>query len=590
MDQVAQVREKIDIVSLISEYLPLKKMGRNFTTVCPFHTEKSPSFVVSPERQIWHCFGCGKGGDCFTFLMDYENLEFIEALRILGKKAGVEIKKLENYQGASKKEKIYKLNNLAAEYYHYILTSHNAGKEALSYLVNERGLNKKLIDTYNLGFAPGGESLTKYLLVKKKYPKGDLFEAGLVGGNQNRVYDFFRNRIVFPLADHRGNIVGFSARVYGKSAEQPKYLNSRETFAYHKGGMFFGLDRAWEAIKRAENAVIMEGELDVISSFKEGIDNAIAIKGTALTPEQALLISRFTPKITLCLDQDEAGFMATKRSLPVLEERGLTVTVAVLTGGKDPDSAIKENPAQFKKDLKNDIPVYDFILSRLLSEYDKESPIGKKKITEEILPSIANISNEVVKEHYLKKLGESIDTSFETLQKEIDKNQKVKKDDSKIIQKDKKDRREVLEEYLLGLLIQNKKPKFPTIKAEEILKGYRFLNASYGSIFKAITEYLNINENFENKQFMNKLDSSLIKIYDMLYILPVPAFEDDLLFEKEIERASLELKVIYLKERIRNIGKKLKEENLSSSEEEDALKEEFNKMTAMLSQAAAPFS
>lgn len=589
MDQVAQIREKIDIVSLISEYIPLKKMGRNFTTVCPFHNEKSPSFVVSPERQIWHCFGCGKGGDCFTFLMEYENLEFVEALRILGKKTGVEIKKLENYQGASKKEKIYKINNLAAEYYHYILTSHKAGEEALRYLIKDRGLNRKLIDSFNLGFAPGGESLTKYLLVKKKYPRGDLYEAGIVAGGGARTYDFFRNRIIFPLADHRGNVVGFSARVYGSSQEQPKYLNSRETFAYHKGSMFFGLDRAWESIKKAENAIIMEGELDVISSFKEGIENAIAIKGTALTAEQALLISRFTPKITLCLDQDEAGFNATKRSLPVLEERGLTVSVAVLSGGKDPDAAIKDNPNEFKKDLKNDIPVYDFILDRLLNEYDKKSPMGKKKISDEILPLIAIISNEVVKEHYLKKLGENIDTSFETLQREIEKNQKVKKEETRIVKKDKRERREVLEEYLLGLLVQNKKPKFPAIKAQENLDGYKFINASYGFIFKQLCEFLKVNENLDT-QFQKSLDQNLLKTYNMLYILPIPGITEEDLFEKEIEKTSLELKITYLKERIREIGKKLKNENLNSSKEEEKLKEEFSKVASLLSQATAPFS
>jgi DNA primase len=590
MDQVAQIREKIDIVSLISEYIPLKKMGRNFTTVCPFHNEKSPSFVVSPERQIWHCFGCGKGGDAFTFLMEYESLEFVEALRILGKKAGVEIKKLENYQGASQKEKIYRLNNLAAEYYHYILTKHTAGKEALDYLKNERGLSDKLIDTYNLGFAPGGESLSKYLILKKKFPKGDLYEAGLIAGSGNRVFDFFRNRIVFPLADQRGNIVGFSARVYGKSQEQPKYLNSRETFVYHKGSMFFGLDKAWESIKKYENAIIMEGELDVISSFKEGIDNAVAIKGTALTTEQALLISRFTPKITLCLDQDEAGFMATKRSLPVLEERGLLVTVARLSGGKDPDSAIKENSDQFKKDLKEDIPVYDFILERLISENDKQNPIGKKKITDEMLPLIGNISNEVVKEHYLKKLGDSINTSIESLQKEIDKKVKTKKEDNKIIQRDKRERREILEEYLLGLLVQSRKPKFLVIKVEELLEGYKFLNSSYGFIFKAMVEYLNINETLEDKKFLSKLDSGQIKIYDTLFILPIPSFEEEDSYEKELERTGIELKVMFLKERIREIGRKLKEEKISSSEEEEKLKHEFNKMTTLLASASAPFS
>src|SRR3989344_2635803 len=204
MDQASEVREKIDIVSLISEYLPLKKMGRNFTTVCPFHNESTPSFVVSPERQIWHCFGCQKGGDVFTFLMEYESLEFIEALRILAKKVGVTLKTTGSSFDSSRKEGIYSLNNLSAEYYNYVLTKHSAGKKALEYLIKERGLSEKLIKTFNIGFSPsGGEDLSRFLISKKKYSNLSLVEAGLGIQKGARVIDFFRGRIIFPLIDHR---------------------------------------------------------------------------------------------------------------------------------------------------------------------------------------------------------------------------------------------------------------------------------------------------------------------------------------------------------------------------------------------------
>ena len=196
MDQASQVREKIDIVALISEYITLKKMGRNFTAVCPFHQENTPSFVVSPERQIWHCFGCGKGGDAFTFLMEYENLEFIEALRILAKKVGVTLKTTGSSYSAGKKDAIYQLNNLAAEYYNYVLTRHNVGKAALTYLTEKRGLNEKLIKTFNIGYSPiNGEDLTKFLIGKKKFTQQALLEAGLSFQKGSRAFDFFRGRI-----------------------------------------------------------------------------------------------------------------------------------------------------------------------------------------------------------------------------------------------------------------------------------------------------------------------------------------------------------------------------------------------------------
>ncbi|MEX2012831.1 MAG: DNA primase, partial [Candidatus Levyibacteriota bacterium] len=333
MDDVSRVREKIDIVSFISEYIPLKKAGRNFKAPCPFHNEKSPSFVVSPERQIWHCFGCGKGGDVFTFLMEYDNMEFVEALRTLAKKAGIPLAEGGFDSGvSSKKEKIYQINKLTLDFYQYLLTKHNVGKIALEYLLKERKLTPAIMNTFSLGFSPKvGNALCNYLINKKKYKREDLIEAGLATYQNSRLVDFFRGRIMFPLFDHRDNVVGFAARVLKtQNIEGSKYINSRETLVYHKGELFFGLNIAKEEIKREQQAIVVEGELDAISCFMQGVKNVVAIKGTALTEKQAVLIGRFSPKVTLCLDMDSAGFEATKRSLPILEKAGLTTTVIVL--------------------------------------------------------------------------------------------------------------------------------------------------------------------------------------------------------------------------------------------------------------------
>ncbi len=580
MDQASQVREKIDIVALISEYITLKKMGRNFTAVCPFHQENTPSFVVSPERQIWHCFGCGKGGDAFTFLMEYENLEFIEALRILAKKVGITLKTTGSSYSASKKDAIYQLNNLAAEYYNYVLTNHNVGKAALEYLIGKRGLNEKLIKTFNIGYSPiNGEDLTKFLIGKKKFTQQALLEAGLSFQKGPRAFDFFRGRIMFPLSDHRGNIVGFSGRNMSEEDFGPKYINTRDTLVYHKGSMFFGLNIAKDEIKKVGSAIVMEGEFDVISAYKEGIGNAVALKGTALTEDQALLLSRFAPKVALCFDSDDAGISAMKRSIPVLERRGLTITVITLSG-KDPDEEIKSNPLVFKKAIKNDREIYDFLISKLVGENDLSTGIGKKKVTDEILPLISLIQNEVVKEHYLKKLSESIDTSQDALEKQIER--KGTKEEKDVADKTLKgDRRQMLEEYLLSLIIQAVTPSEMLTTAHDVLTQYNFSLPGVGKIFAKLVLAYQKNEKFDLKNVSIVLTQELLPTFDKCFLVPLPKFENEEKYKEEIIKVSKDLRIFYLKDKISEISVKLKKEN--KDEEVENLRKQISEITTQLS-------
>lgn len=558
MDDVANVREKIDIASLISEYVPLKKAGRNFKAACPFHNEKTPSFVVSPERQIWHCFGCGKGGDCYTFLMDYENLEFLEALRILAKKAGIELSETDFVKkDTSKKEKIYSVNKISSDFYHYILTKHNAGKKALEYLTKVRKIDPRLIETFLIGFSPiQGDILSKYLIEKKKYKTQDLIEAGLSFTRPGRIVDFFRGRLMFPLFDHRDNIVAFSGRVLQDDAAQSKYVNTRDTLVYHKGSMFFGLNLAKEEIKQKERAIIVEGEFDVISCYSAGIKNVIAIKGTALTENQVILISRFSQKVTLCLDRDEAGFEAIKRSLEALEKKGLTTTVVDLGEYKDPDEAIKKDPVFFKKAVSHDIGVYDFLISSFLKKYNKETGEGKKKITQNLLPFISKIDNEIIKEHYLKTLAKELDSSLETLQKEMKKVGKKEPDNLSFAgaKKDKRGRKEILEEYLLSLILQSESIEDHFKLSSEALSDYEFELPSYEKIFENLKSYFINNPNFSIKLFAKALPKETIALFDTRYILPLPKFEEQDKYTQEIEKVVKELKVLDLKNKIKVIA------------------------------------
>ncbi|HVF68959.1 MAG TPA: DNA primase, partial [Xanthomonadales bacterium] len=518
MDQVAQIREKIDIVSLLSEYMTLKKAGRNFKALCPFHSEKTPSFVISPERQIWHCFGgCNKGGDVYQFLMEYEKLEFPEALRILAKRAGIELASRDFNSGeASKKERLYQINSLAKEYYHYVLTKHKAGEKARKYLSN-RGVTPKIIETFSLGFSPPtGNALSKYLIDKKRFDKEEVIDAGLSYQRGRDVVDFLRGRLMFPLIDHRDNVTGFSGRILDNSDTTSKYINTRETLIYHKGDQIYGLNVTKEAIRREGQAIIVEGEFDVLSCFQNGVSNVIAVKGTALTESQVNLLGRFTKKITFCFDSDKAGQEAIKRSLVVVEKKGLSPTVIEIPGQKDPDEAISENPAAFKKAAKEDISVYDYLLKHTLESADTASAEGKKKVGDELLPFIAQISNEIIKEHYLKKIADELDTSYESISKEADRiaGKQVNKVVPTDVEKAKRSKEEILEEYLLALIIQSDKPKIAIKNAIEILSDSISRDRAYHKIMDHLLLHFDTTEHFDGKIFANGLPKELVPTFD----------------------------------------------------------------------------
>ncbi len=579
MDQVAQIREKIDIVSLISEYIPLKKTGRNFKVVCPFHSEKSPSFVVSPERQIWHCFGCSKGGDCFTFLMEYENLEFPEALRILAKKAGIELISSSFEKGiSSKKERIYGINRLSCEFYHYVLTKHPAGKKALLYLEKERGIRRKVIDTFMLGFAPkGAVSLCSYLTKKKGYTKEDLIDAGLANFRDGELVDFFANRLMFPLFDHRDNIVGFSGRTIDESVSAiGKYINTKETVAYHKGNLFFGLNIARDAIKENGKAIVVEGEFDVMSCFQNGITNVVAVKGTALTENQVQLLSRYTQKISLCFDQDSPGQEAIKRSLPILEKKNMTTMIVVLNE-KDPDESLKKNIFAFKKAVKDDVSVYDYLLTQTAGRFDKETADGKKNISAVLLPLFAGIENEIVKEFYLKKLAHELDTSYEGIVKEVEKLKSKQVEKTAISSPKNRQREEVLEEYLISLILQAEDVHFLLEKVNSILSDFTLKFPAYQKILVNLLSYFESIGSFDSKKFLNLIPQELIAAFDTCFLLPLPKFSDAKEYEKEAIKVAEELKTLYTRQKIKDIERKLKDQEKDNNESEVAqLKKEVS--------------
>ncbi|MBI4092109.1 MAG: DNA primase [Candidatus Levybacteria bacterium] len=583
MDDVEKVKSKIDIVELIGERIQLKKAGRNFKALCPFHGEKTPSFVVSAERQIWHCFGCGKGGDIFTFLEEYEHITFAEGLKEMAARVGVKLTvSAARTDREKKQELIYSLNHLSAQFYNYLLLSHPAGKRALKYLIDERKLSIPLIKTFNLGYAPEKDALVKYLIGKKKYKEEDLLLAGLAYRKGRYVSDFFRDRIIFPIIDHRGNTIAFSGRQLTEGSTGGKYINTRETPVYIKGDTVYGLNLARDGIKKDGRVIIVEGELDVITAHKQGIANIVAVKGTALTENQTRLLKRFAPKFALCFDTDPAGTEAQRRSIELIEREAITATVIRLPQGKDPDELLNENPLQFKKALSNDINIYDFVIDTALSESDGRSAEGKKRILERALPYLVTIENEVIKEHYLKKLASLIDTTLEALMRQADKDQKPQGQVAKASPRAQLPREELAEIYLLSLIFQSENPKQSLIFARSCLSG---IILSTPSIEKLLSRLESYNQSdFNAKDFSVYLPRELHLSFDTAYLAPIPEFQDNEHFYHELEKAAKQVRVLAIKKNLAKLTGLISQ--AEQEKDEGKLKtyqEKFSELSRLLS-------
>lgn len=570
MDDVEKVKQKTDIVELIESYIPLKKAGRNFKSPCPFHNEKSPSFVVSPDRQIWHCFGCNLGGDIFTFVEEYEKTTFSDALKFLAQKAGVKLTvSAARSEAEKKREMIYGLNLLAAQYYEYILFNHKVGMQALKYVLDTRKQPDALLKTFQVGYAPNsGNALVQFLLKKKKYTPEDIIEAGLAFRNNGRIVDFFRHRIMFPITDPRGNIIAFSGRALSPD-QMPKYVNTRETVVYRKGETVFGLNLAREAIKKEGSVIIMEGEFDVISAHREGIGNAVAVKGTALTSEQIDLLRRYAQKIVFSFDTDPAGTSAQRRSIQMIENSGVIASVIVLPKGKDPDELLNTNPVEFKQAVKKDVHIYDFIIDSAVSQHDAASVEGKREILLKTVPFLAAIDNEVIKEHYMKKLSVSMDTSLEAVTHQVQKEKKEKKEVI-IAQSTKKTREEMVSLYLFSLLVQSKKLLEHVRVVDIELDGEPFINPVHTRIFGILKQEIEGTPSLSIEEFAKRLPTELSDTFDTAYLSPLQEF-DEKTFDSELKKAAHDMKTLSIKKRLYEITREV--ERLEEAGEDEKIVE-----------------
>jgi DNA primase len=396
-----QVRQAADIVGVVSETVDLRKKGSRLWGCCPFHSEKTPSFTVDPEKGFFHCFGCGAGGDVFTFVMKRDHVAFPEALKILANKYGIPIperaKTAEEIQREKETKAVLDANELAARFFHACLTKTRYGKTGIAYLAG-RGIGKEIIESFQLGMAPPDFSTLHTALEKRGVAEEVLLKAGLVSrsSRQPGVYDKFRERIMIPIKNPRGRVVGFTGRILRKEASPAKYMNTGETAWFHKGRLLFGLDRAMTSIRRRQQALVVEGHMDAISLHAAGITYTVASMGTAFTEQQARLLKRLTPEVIFCFDSDQAGRNAAMRAIPLALKEGLRCKVMHVTDGKDPDEFVRKEGRQAFEDLiqkaKGGI---DYEVDTVLERSDTETLSGKVGAVAEILPFFRDCHSDV---------------------------------------------------------------------------------------------------------------------------------------------------------------------------------------------------
>ncbi|TET54337.1 MAG: DNA primase, partial [Anaerolineales bacterium] len=407
MSVTDEVKQRLDIVDVVGQYVQLQKAGRNFRALCPFHSERAPSFFVSPERQSWHCFGaCGTGGDIFSFVMKKENLEFAEALRLLAERAGVTLAERRPEEEAER-DRLRQANEAAAQFYHRALVSTKAGQKARQYL-EERGQDLKTMQDFQLGYSPSGwDSLCQHLR-ERGYSDEELVAAGLAVEGERGLRDLFHQRIMFPITDMRGRVVGFGGRslpIEGQEEGQPKYLNTSQTAVFDKGGLLYALDKAREHIRREGLAVIVEGYTDAIAAHQHGFANVVASMGTALSERQVRLLKRFSRDVVLALDADTAGQEATLRAVEYQDILGRDIRVIILPEGRDPDQVIRSDPEAWPPLLENAQPLLDYKFEAVSSALDLSQPRQRSQAVEELLPLLAAIGDKIVQAHYLQRLA-----------------------------------------------------------------------------------------------------------------------------------------------------------------------------------------
>jgi len=573
MSVITEVKQRLDIVELVSDYVTLQKAGRNFKGLCPFHSEKHPSFFVFPEQQSWHCFGaCGTGGDIFSFIMKKEGIDFGQALRLLAQRGGITLSPLEAPDKAEdeKKGRLFQINEAATEYYHHLLSSTKAGEAARSYLAR-RNVMPGNIKEFRLGFSPDTWETIKNYLLGKGYAEKELVETGLIiekeeGGS----YDRFRNRLMFPICDIQGRVTGFGARALDDSL--PKYINSPQTSIFDKSSSLYGVDKAKSAIRKENLAIIVEGYMDVLTAHQHGWQNVVGSMGTSLTEKQVGGIKRLTNNITLALDADLAGEEATLRGRAILAYSNAEANVILLPPGKDPDEVIREDPALWQKLVEQAMPILDFAFQSVISKVDINKAKDKSLAVQKLLPSIYEIKDPQQRFHYVEKLARELKIKTLDVEAALQKVKTARKRPqlSKPTEQSRLARQFVSspsEEYCLALLLQY--PELRPLAQDQELSSEHFESTENREVFVKWQHSSDIS-NLENK-----LDTSLL---EHLYYLVKKIFPPDIQKSEQTRHDALGDCILRLKEKLFRKLETEKEAMLEIEREKGGISSELSKL------------
>jgi len=591
MNPSDEIKTKLDIVDFIREYIPVKAVGANFQALCPFHGEKTPSFVISPEKQIWHCFGCGKGGDIFSFVMEMEGLGFVEAVRLLAPKAGVTLRNI-SPETTSRRNRLLDIMALSVKYYHHLLTN-PVGEKPLNYLIR-RGISLEIIEEWQIGYSPDAwDSLSSFLATRpvegKKYSADEMVEAGLVikKDGANRYYDRFRDRLMFPVYDVTGNPIAYSARINpdkeAAGEKVGKYINSPQNAIYDKSKVLFGLDKAKNYIKAKDLAIVVEGQMDVVTCHQFGFKNAVASSGTALTTEQISLLKRYTNNIALCFDADTAGQLAADRGIKEAMAQGMNIKVIIIPNGKDPDDALRQDLASFVIAVRDAKPMMDYHFDKVKGDLDLHLVENKKEVASKMLNMISKLTNRVEADHWLKILAQTLEIDENVLRESLPSENRDRDLVKQIQNKSaaSRPREEQLSELLLAII--NRFPDFTSYVISKLELDW-LENESLRSFYKNLIIYYNKTSTLDYLGFREYLvteGGGLANILDRLVLLGEKDFYSYEMenVQAEIIKILVELKKYYLQKQIFAAQKKMAEAEKNG--ETDKIKEILEELKSL---------
>ena len=579
---IEDIKNRLDIVEVVSSYIKLQKAGANYRANCPFHTEKTPSFFVSPARQMWHCFGCGAGHSIFDFVMKIEGIEFGDALRILAQRAGVELKPFhpESKELATHRSRLYEILELACQFFEKQLEGKTIGAEARKYLLG-RGISEDSIKKWRLGYSPDVWQGLIDFLASRGYRQPEIENAGLaIKKDAGGFYDRFRGRIMFPIFDINSQVISFGGRVFTQrdQKEIAKYVNTPATILYDKSRTLYGLEKAKVEIRKQDSCLLAEGYTDAILSHQSGIINAVAVSGTALTPWHLKILRRFTENLLICFDMDLAGDTATKRGIDLAVNQGFNIKVVTLPEGKDPAELAAKSPEALKKAVKEAKSIMEFYFESALKKFDKSKIEGKKGISKILLPVIKKIPNKIEQTFWLQKLSKEINVKEEDLTAEM---AKIKLEEEilglepeEIINLPSKTRKELIEERLITLLLRSRRG-LDSLLPEDL----EFLSKDCAETVSAFQK------TEDNEQVFKKLDSKVLERVNCLS-LKVEMLDDLSPKDQDIDFKDClrEIKNMEVKSRLEAISQELKSaENENNAKKISSLVAEFHKLAKKLS-------